>query len=192
MACRGHEGREAARILHAACSGVHEEHEPPSGLSSGSRSVHPLIYANRVFFVSTQDENNLREALKHSSAMLGELRTSLLSPQRYYALYMKTFDELRHLETFFSAENKRGRMNAELYELVQHAGNILPRLCVPDEPPQDRCTSATPFIDLKGPSNGDPSSQVPSHNCRECVYQIQGGSGEGRAEGPGAPEIERV
>ena len=62
--------------------------------------------------------------------MLGELRTSLLSPQKYYALYMKTFDELRHLEAFFMEEHKRGRSNAELYELVQHAGNILPRLCV--------------------------------------------------------------
>ena len=81
-----------------------------------------------LLFGLSQDESNLREALKHSSAMLGELRTSLLSPQRYYALYMKTFDELRHLEAFFLAENKRGRSNAELYELVQHAGNILPRL----------------------------------------------------------------
>lgn len=71
----------------------------------------------------------MREALKHSAAMLGELRTSLLSPQKYYALYMKTFDELRHLEAFFAEENKRGRSNAELYELVQHAGNILPRMC---------------------------------------------------------------
>lgn len=77
------------------------------------------------------DENNLREALKHSAAMLGELRTSLLSPQKYYALYMKTFDELRHLEAFFLEENKRGRSNAELYELVQHAGNILPRMQAP-------------------------------------------------------------
>jgi hypothetical protein len=77
-----------------------------------------------------QDENNLREALKHSAAMLGELRTSLLSPQKYYALYMKTFDELRYLEAFFVEENKRGRSNAELYEIVQHAGNILPRMCV--------------------------------------------------------------
>jgi vacuolar protein sorting-associated protein 35 len=77
-----------------------------------------------------QDENNLRDALKHSAAMLGELRTSLLSPQKYYALYMKTFDELRHLEAFFMEEHKRGRSNAELYELVQHAGNILPRQCV--------------------------------------------------------------
>lgn len=80
--------------------------------------------------LSAQDENNLRDALKHSAAMLGELRTSLLSPQKYYALYMKTFDELRHLEAFFMEEHKRGRSNAELYELVQHAGNILPRLCV--------------------------------------------------------------
>lgn len=86
-----------------------------------------LAIASHSF--ASQDDNNLREALKHSSAMLGELRTSLLSPQRYYALYMKTFDELRYLEAFFVAENKRGRTNAELYELVQHAGNILPRLC---------------------------------------------------------------
>lgn len=80
----------------------------------------------------SQDENNLREALKHSAAMLGELRTSLLSPQKYYALYMKTFDELRYLEAFFVEENKRGRSNAELYEIVQHAGNILPRMCAGD------------------------------------------------------------
>ena len=45
-----------------------------------------------------QDESNLREALKHCTSMLGELRTSALSPQRYYALYMTGTDELRHLE----------------------------------------------------------------------------------------------
>ena len=89
----------------------------------------------------TQDENNLREALKHSAAMLGELRTSLLSPQKYYALYMKTFDELRYLEAFFVEENKRGRSNAELYEIVQHAGNILPRMCVRAR----TCASCTPL-----------------------------------------------
>jgi vacuolar protein sorting-associated protein 35 len=77
---------------------------------------------------SSQDEGNLRDALKHSAAMLGELRTSLLSPQKYYSVYMRAFDELRHLEAFFVEENKRGRSNAELYELVQHAGNILPRM----------------------------------------------------------------
>jgi vacuolar protein sorting-associated protein 35 len=41
---------------------------------------------------------------------------------------MRTFDELRQLEVFFREEGKRGRLNADIYELVQHAGNILPRL----------------------------------------------------------------
>lgn len=30
--------------------------------------------------------------------MLGELRTSLLTPQKYFELYMQASDELRHLE----------------------------------------------------------------------------------------------
>jgi hypothetical protein len=46
----------------------------------------------------TQDEDNLREALRFSAAMLGELRTSFLSPQKYYELYMQVFDELANLE----------------------------------------------------------------------------------------------
>ena len=45
-----------------------------------------------------QDEDNLREALRYSAAMLGELRTSYLAPQKYYELYMQVFDQLAHLE----------------------------------------------------------------------------------------------
>ena len=45
-----------------------------------------------------QDEDNLREALRYSAAMLGELRTSQLTPQKYFELYMQTFTELQHLE----------------------------------------------------------------------------------------------
>jgi len=41
---------------------------------------------------------------------------------------MKASDELSHLEAFFAEEQRRGRPVAELYDLVQHAGNILPRL----------------------------------------------------------------
>jgi vacuolar protein sorting-associated protein 35 len=41
---------------------------------------------------------------------------------------MRTFDELRLLELFFQEETKRGCGYGYLYELVQHAGNILPRL----------------------------------------------------------------
>ena len=62
------------------------------------------------------------------STMLSELRTSLLGPRNYYDLYIMVTDELRHMEAFFEAEQKRGRRMLELYELVQHAGNVLPRL----------------------------------------------------------------
>jgi vacuolar protein sorting-associated protein 35 len=72
------------------------------------------------------DNNNLREALKHASTMLCELRTSLLSPRNYYnlckshhlTLVMTIFDELGYLESFFIDEHKRGRRMADLYESV--------------------------------------------------------------------------
>ncbi|KOB66736.1 putative vacuolar protein sorting 35 isoform 1, partial [Operophtera brumata] len=51
------------------------------------------------------DKSKLMDALKHASSMLGELRTSQLSPKGYYELCI-----------------------LYLYELVQYAGNIVPRL----------------------------------------------------------------
>jgi len=74
------------------------------------------------------DNTNLKDALKYSSNMLCELRTGLLTPKNYYELYMLVMDELRHLEQYFYEEWKKGRRMVELYELVQHAGNIVPRL----------------------------------------------------------------
>ena len=68
------------------------------------------------------------DALKHASNMLSELRTSLLSPKSYYELYMCVNDKLRHLEMYLVEEFKGGRKLADLYELVQYAGNIIPRL----------------------------------------------------------------
>ncbi|KAL0438397.1 UNVERIFIED_CONTAM: Vacuolar protein sorting-associated protein 35B [Sesamum latifolium] len=82
-----------------------------------------------VFFIwKLQDSNNLREALKYSAQLLSELRTSKLSPHKYYELYMRAFDELRRLEMFFKDEDRHGCSIVDLYELVQHAGNVLPRL----------------------------------------------------------------
>lgn len=78
--------------------------------------------------VRPQDEDNLREALRYSAAMLGELRTSQLTPQKYFELYMHVFDELNNLEEFFQNEHAKGKSYSELYELVQYAGNVLPRL----------------------------------------------------------------
>merc|ERR1719189_271178 len=60
--------------------------------------------------------------------MLSELRTSLLSPKSYYQLYMAICDELRHLEQFLLDEFRKGHKVADLYELVQYAGNIVPRM----------------------------------------------------------------
>ncbi|KAK1289360.1 Sulfate transporter 1.2 [Acorus calamus] len=118
---------------------------------------------NAFYMHRSLDSNNLRDALKYSAQMLSELRTSRLSPHKYYELCnltlfspitdpfieidllslvastdsllfyfdwidMRAFDELRKLEMFFKEEVQRGFSVIDLYELVQHAGNILPRL----------------------------------------------------------------
>ncbi|EFN52770.1 hypothetical protein CHLNCDRAFT_54198 [Chlorella variabilis] len=66
------------------------------------------------------DDDNMKEALRYSAALLGELRTSLLS------LSAAWFDGLPQI--FFRDESGKGRSQADLYDLVQHAGNIVPRL----------------------------------------------------------------
>jgi vacuolar protein sorting-associated protein 35 len=68
------------------------------------------------------------DGLKCASTMLGELRTGLLSPKSYYELYMAVTDELRFLELHLLDEFKKGHKVTDLYELVQYAGNIVPRL----------------------------------------------------------------
>jgi|Transcript_56467 vacuolar protein sorting-associated protein 35 len=74
------------------------------------------------------DNDSLREALKHASNLVCELRTSLLSPKNYYELYMSVFQELQHISAFFGDRSRHNRKMVDLYESVQHAGNILPRL----------------------------------------------------------------
>ncbi|XVF18058.1 hypothetical protein REPUB_Repub10bG0178900 [Reevesia pubescens] len=86
------------------------------------------LQQNAFYMHRALDSNNLKDALKYSAQMLSELRTSRLSPHKYYELYMRAFDELRKLEMFFKEETRRGCSIIDLYELVQHAGNILPRL----------------------------------------------------------------
>ena len=66
--------------------------------------------------------------LRFSSQLLTELRTGMLTPQNYYELYVKVFDELQDLEQIFTDELNKGRSIDDMYETVQHAGNIVPRL----------------------------------------------------------------
>ncbi|KZT22073.1 vacuolar protein sorting-associated protein 35 [Neolentinus lepideus HHB14362 ss-1] len=73
--------------------------------------------------------DQLMDALKAASLMLAELRTSSLSPKQYYELYMAVFDALRHLSNYLYDAHMQSRHHlADLYELVQYAGNIIPRL----------------------------------------------------------------
>ncbi|KAJ3390268.1 Vacuolar protein sorting-associated protein 35 [Lobulomyces angularis] len=75
------------------------------------------------------DNFKLMDALKHCSTMLSELRTSSLTPKTYYELYMAIFDELRFLTTYlYDAHISNKHHLSDLYELVQYAGNIVPRL----------------------------------------------------------------
>lgn len=76
----------------------------------------------------SMDGENLEEALKHASAMLQELRATELTPTTYYELWMAVFDELRHLYEFMKEVNAKGTSMVELYEQVQYAGNVVPRL----------------------------------------------------------------
>lgn len=100
---------------------------------------HTTVVRQQAFYMKKAlDQGSLREALKHSSAMLCELKTSLLSPRNYFQLckicytllsvVMIIFDELSVLEQHFIEEQKKGRKMSDLYESVQHAGNIIPRL----------------------------------------------------------------
>ncbi|KAG6029808.1 hypothetical protein E4U41_000269 [Claviceps citrina] len=69
----------------------------------------------------------LMDALKCCSTLVSELRTSSLGPKQYYELYMSVFDALRYLSVHLRESHPVNHL-ADLYELVQYAGNIIPRL----------------------------------------------------------------
>ncbi|CAF0907257.1 unnamed protein product [Didymodactylos carnosus] len=74
------------------------------------------------------DQGVVMDGLKHAANMLSELRTSLLSPKNYYELHVVVVEELHHLELYLTDEFEHGRGSHDLYEVVQYAGNIVPRL----------------------------------------------------------------
>lgn len=87
-----------------------------------------IVKSQSFHMNKTIEENQLRQCLKETSAMLSELRTSLLSPRNYYHLYTIVFDQMKYLEQFFKEEYKRGRIIKYLYSAVQQASKIIPRL----------------------------------------------------------------
>ncbi|VDN52725.1 unnamed protein product [Dracunculus medinensis] len=63
------------------------------------------------------DKNLLMDGIKHASLMLSEMRTDV-----------DVTNELQHLEAYLSDEYEKGRQVNDLYELVQYAGNVVPRM----------------------------------------------------------------
>ncbi|XP_019175131.1 PREDICTED: vacuolar protein sorting-associated protein 35B-like [Ipomoea nil] len=124
------------------------------------------IQHNAFYLHQAMDANNLREALKFSAQLLSELRTSRLSPHKYYELYMRAFDELRRLELFFRDEDRHGCPVVDLYELVQHAGNVLPRLYL-------LCTVGSVYIKSKEAPAKDILKDL-VEMCRSVQHPIRG------------------
>ncbi|TKA71314.1 hypothetical protein B0A55_07140, partial [Friedmanniomyces simplex] len=74
-----------------------------------------------------ESPGKLMDALKCASTLVSELRTASLGPKQYYELYMSIFDALRHLSVYLRDSHPVNHL-ADLYELVQYAGNVVPRL----------------------------------------------------------------
>lgn len=76
-----------------------------------------------------ETKHKFMDSLKHASNFLNELRTSNLNPKQYYELYILVHDGLSYLSNYLK-DNKGSKNNylIDLYELVQYAGNIIPRL----------------------------------------------------------------
>lgn len=77
---------------------------------------------------SAIEKNNLRQCLKEANLMLLELRNNDLSPKNYYHLYTVAFDEMQQVSNYFEEEIKRGRLVKDLYDSVQQAKYIIPRI----------------------------------------------------------------
>ncbi|KAJ2484569.1 retromer complex subunit Vps35 [Coemansia sp. RSA 2320] len=108
-----------------------------SNMFAGSRDEQAKLLDDALQAVKVQafqmkrcvDNDRLMDGLKHCSTMLNELRTSSLTPKNYYELYLATFDAMQYLIGSLRAAHLSGRNHlADLYELVQYAGNIVPRL----------------------------------------------------------------
>ncbi|XXQ36804.1 Vacuolar protein sorting-associated protein 35 [Plasmodiophora brassicae] len=86
------------------------------------------VKRNAFYMKRAIDEGHTGDAIKFATDMIYELRTGKLSPQNYYDLYISVTDELRSLEAYLEDVHLAADKKSNLYEKVQHAGNIIPRL----------------------------------------------------------------
>ncbi|CCH45022.1 Vacuolar protein sorting-associated protein [Wickerhamomyces ciferrii] len=90
-------------------------------------SINVIKQETQLMKKSLETKGKLMDALKHASNFLTELRTSQLTPKQYYELYILIFDSLNLLANYLKDNHPHHHL-ADLYELVQYAGNIVPRL----------------------------------------------------------------
>lgn len=86
------------------------------------------IKQNSILMKRQLNKDQLMESLRFASLMLQELRNPNWSPKQYYELYILVFDSLSILSDYLIDNHPKKYHLADLYELVQYSGNILPRL----------------------------------------------------------------
>lgn len=113
----------------ASLSGVNEADQPKllnEMLAVVAAQAHHM--KSSLVLTFNQASDALMDAFKAASAMLSELRTASLGPKHYYTLYIAVFDELGYLSRYLYDSHLAGLHHlADLYELVQYAGSIIPR-----------------------------------------------------------------
>ena len=83
----------------------------------------------QTYFINKAiDKNNLRQCLRESYILLSELRTNNLTPKKYYHLYISAFDVMLNIKNYMAEEIGRGRRLIDLYDSVQQAKHVIPRL----------------------------------------------------------------
>jgi len=83
----------------------------------------------QTYFINNNiNKNNLRQCLKESYILLSELRTNSLTPRKYYHLYISAFDVMLNIKNYMAEEIGRGRRLIDLYDNVQQAKHVIPRL----------------------------------------------------------------
>ena len=101
-----------------------QDEEQEKFLNDALNSVKAQSYHIR----NTIDRNQMRQCLRETSQMLIELKTNIPTPKSYYNLYTAIFDEMQYVYNFFKEEARRGRRINDLYDTVQQASNLIPRL----------------------------------------------------------------
>jgi vacuolar protein sorting-associated protein 35 len=96
------------------------------------------VKTDSLLMKKSLDKLELLEGIKHASDMLNKLcsiarinNTEVplsLSPKFYYDLYIDVTGKLRELEEFMVDEFQKGLTCDDLYEVVQYAAAIVPRL----------------------------------------------------------------